>query len=332
MTTTTPARFRIHAVAKATGVSEHALRVWERRYGSFASSRSDGGYRLYTPDDVERIRRIKALLDGGHAIGELAALSPDDLAALADAAASSSSLRNGQKRGGEDASGPKATAFSPVPAAATEGERALAERVRERFLEAMGRLDTDAASAILSAAVVAFEPFTMVNEVVGPLLREIGDRWGAGTFTVAQEHAASAIVRLVLGGMLRDARRDEAGPTVLATTPEGELHEFGALLAGAVAAGVGAHVVYLGPSTPAEDLVSAVARTEADAVLLSLVALPAAEARRRVVQIRRQLPEKVALYVGGDAAPRGPRAVPGVSVLETFADARVAFRGPRRRS
>jgi MerR family transcriptional regulator, light-induced transcriptional regulator len=315
MTTSTPARFRIHAVAKATGVSEHALRVWERRYGSFASSRSEGGYRLYTDEDVERIRLIKSLLDSGHAIGEVAALSPDELSSLVSPTAA-----NG---GGGRLAG--------VAAGTNEELQALAARVRERFLGAMAELDTDAAAGVLSAAVAAFEPFAMVNEVVGPLLREIGDRWGAGTFTVAQEHAASAIVRLVLGGLLRDARRVAGGPTVVATTPEGELHEFGALLAGTVAASAGAHVIYLGPSTPAGDLASAVVSARADAVLLSVVALPAAEARRRVVQIRKKLPPEVELYVGGDAAPRGARAVPGVVVLATLHEARDAFRSPRSR-
>jgi MerR family transcriptional regulator, light-induced transcriptional regulator len=309
MTASPAARFRIHAVAQATGVSEHSLRVWERRYGSFASSRSEGGYRLYSDDDVERIRLIKSLLDSGHAIGEIAALKLSELSSLAGSPA------------------PR-----PQPNGGGEDTTVLAARARERFLAAMERLDTDAATAVLAATVVAFDPFVVVNEVVGPLLREVGDRWSAGTFTIAQEHATSAIVRVVLGGLLRDARRVVGGRTVVASTPEGELHEFGALLAATVAASAGAHVVYLGPSTPAADLVAAVTSARADAVLLSVVALPPREARRRVVELRKLLPPAIELFVGGAATPRASRMVPGVSVLASLHDVRVAFQGgaPRR--
>ncbi|MDL1950237.1 MerR family transcriptional regulator, partial [Acidobacteria bacterium ACD] len=44
-------RHRIGAVARLTGISTHALRVWERRYGTLKPQRSDGGDRLYSDGD-----------------------------------------------------------------------------------------------------------------------------------------------------------------------------------------------------------------------------------------------------------------------------------------
>ena len=52
--------FNISEVARLLGVSPSTLRMWERA-GLVAPQRSDGKYRLYTPDDLKRLRRIKFL-------------------------------------------------------------------------------------------------------------------------------------------------------------------------------------------------------------------------------------------------------------------------------
>ena len=43
----------------------------------------------------------------------------------------------------------------------------------------------------------------LVSEVVLPLMRLVGDRWHNGTLTVAQEHMTSAILRNLMGGIIR---------------------------------------------------------------------------------------------------------------------------------
>jgi hypothetical protein len=72
--TTADSSFRIGAVARMTGISPDALRVWERRYQTLAPRRSPAGTRLYSAQDVERLRLIKRLIDAGQAIGTLAGL------------------------------------------------------------------------------------------------------------------------------------------------------------------------------------------------------------------------------------------------------------------
>ena len=44
--------YSIAAVSKLTGVSCHALRVWERRYGFPVPHRSASGHRRYSRDQV----------------------------------------------------------------------------------------------------------------------------------------------------------------------------------------------------------------------------------------------------------------------------------------
>ena len=50
----------IKEVAEATGIAAGTIRMWEQRYGFPEPSRTDAGYRLYTEDDVETLRRVMA--------------------------------------------------------------------------------------------------------------------------------------------------------------------------------------------------------------------------------------------------------------------------------
>ena len=58
--------FGIGAVSQMTGIDEHTLRIWERRYGFPRPERSSGGTRQYTNADVYRLRLIRQALARGH--------------------------------------------------------------------------------------------------------------------------------------------------------------------------------------------------------------------------------------------------------------------------
>ena len=59
------------------------LRVWERRYGISDTGRSAHGQRLYSEDQVRRLRLMKQLVDQGHPIGALAKLQLEQLGQFA---------------------------------------------------------------------------------------------------------------------------------------------------------------------------------------------------------------------------------------------------------
>jgi len=73
------AKYRIGAVSRLTRIPTDTLRVWERRYGVVEPFRSEGGGRLYTQDDINRLDTIKRLVEAGHAIGTIANLSIEKL-------------------------------------------------------------------------------------------------------------------------------------------------------------------------------------------------------------------------------------------------------------
>lgn len=57
----------VHAAAAATGWSPRMLRYLEGR-GLLAPPRTRGGYRLYTPGEIEHLRALRTLVDH-HAVG-----------------------------------------------------------------------------------------------------------------------------------------------------------------------------------------------------------------------------------------------------------------------
>jgi len=128
---------------------------------------------------------------------------------------------------------------------------------------------------------------------------------------------ATAVVRRVLGWLLRVYEVTGTAPRLVVATPPGQVHELGALMVAATAAADGWRVTYLGPDLPVPDLVSAVKQTGARAVAVSAVYVPEpADLLSALREMRTGLPEGVALLVGGAGTP-------GVEVEAKAAGARL---------
>lgn len=63
--------FPIRHVCAETGINPVTLRAWERRYGLIRPLRTPKGHRLYSAEDIARIRRILTLLDDGVAVSQV---------------------------------------------------------------------------------------------------------------------------------------------------------------------------------------------------------------------------------------------------------------------
>ncbi|MCL6468813.1 MAG: MerR family transcriptional regulator, partial [Ralstonia sp.] len=77
-----PRHYRSGEAAKLARMSASTLRIWERKYAVVAPPKSASGQRLYTEEDIERLRLIRGLVDCGHAIGAVAGLNVESLRAL----------------------------------------------------------------------------------------------------------------------------------------------------------------------------------------------------------------------------------------------------------
>jgi DNA-binding transcriptional MerR regulator len=286
---------RIGEVAKLSGLSPHSIRIWERRYGAAGPSRAKGGARLYTDQDVQRFKLIKGLLDRGYSTRAIASLDFSQLSELAH----------------NDAP------LSPPPAGASQDKAARA--AIDELIDAVTQLNIEKAERVLVRAGNAFSPRALVTHVLAPALEEIGTRWANGGLCTASEHAASALFRTRLGALL-SAQPVGKARAVVCTTPSGEHHELGALLVAVLIAMRGRRAVFLGANLPAEQIVEAARLAKAHAVALSIIALPADDARRELARLTKLLPPSVELVVGGRALTGVTRLPSRVKVLATFAD------------
>ncbi|HVY26507.1 MAG TPA: MerR family transcriptional regulator [Polyangiaceae bacterium] len=289
------ARYRIGTLARLTGVTTHAIRIWERRYKALTPNRTPGGARLYSDADVQRLRLIKKLLERGYTISAVASLEMDALLRLAPSDA-------------------VPLAGSPNPEL-----QSRARALIDELIASLAELDLERASRALMQATNTFSPHGLVTDVLAPALDEIGVRWESGDICVASEHAASAMLRTQLGALLAAQPVNGKAP-VVCTTPAGELHELGALLAAVVIAMHGRRAVYLGANLPADQIAQAARLSKAGSVALSIVGLAPDEARREVEAVCRALPAGVEVLIGGRRVPELPGLPERVQVLSTLPD------------
>jgi len=102
------------------------------------------------------------------------------------------------------------------------------------------------------------EPAQLYLQVLGPAMRDIGDRWDSGQLSVAQEHQASALMERLVGrlGPLF-SRPGRPRGTVVLGAPTGDHHSLPTALFADLLRGRGLHVVQLGGHTPAVSFVEA---------------------------------------------------------------------------
>lgn len=272
------ARHPVRLVVERTGLTAHTLRAWERRYQVVNPSRSDGGQRLYSDRDVEHLRLLHQATEAGRNIGQVSTLS---LPALRDLVAQ------------DQSAGPAVPADVPSAGAAQALDTALG---------AVEALDGAALEAMLRRSAMALSVPVLLDDVVAPLLREIGERWRAGRLEPAFEHLATTAVQSTLSSMIGSADPPADAPVLLVATPSEQRHELGALMAATAAAAEGWRIVYLGPDLPAGDIVTAARRTGAAMIALSVV-FPAVDPAliRDIGAVRSALPA-IPLIVGGRAA------------------------------
>jgi CheY-like chemotaxis protein len=57
--------YAIAAASEMTGIPVTTLRSWEKTFGVVRPTRTGGGHRLYSQEDIERLRWLKAKIDAG---------------------------------------------------------------------------------------------------------------------------------------------------------------------------------------------------------------------------------------------------------------------------
>ena len=284
----------IQLASKLSGLSQHVIRIWERRYSALSPSRTGTNRRMYCDEAVKRLKLLKILTENGHRIGGVARLPTTELEELAKS-------------------------VLVIPADPTTQTRAddLVQKSQivdpEQFIEtaiaASKRYDCEGLRRVLLQARLQLGQRGMLHQVICPLIIQIGSNWQQGVMRPSHEHIATAVIREILLTPVPGFQLPAHAPELVVATPAGELHELGALIVAASARDMGWYVTYLGPNLPVEEIAACALARRATAVALSVVYpenCPVIVEKLR--RMRELLPPPMRFIVGGRAS-EGYRAL-----------------------
>jgi MerR family transcriptional regulator, light-induced transcriptional regulator len=302
-----PATVSIAAVERDTGLSKDTLRVWERRYGFPRPDRDAFGERVYPPDQVDKLRVIKRLMDQGQRPGRIIGLPVEQLHSMAESSGAA----------------PARAIGGMVP---DEDLRGYLELVKRHRVEELRRQ--------LSQTVLRVGLSRFVTDTVAPLNQRVGEAWTRGYFEIFEEHLYTESIQVVLrnaiNGVPQPASQGAARPRILLTTFPQEPHGLGVLMAEALFALDGARCISLGVQTPIWDIALAATAQQVDIVALSFSSsVSPNQAIDGLVELRGKLPPPIEIWAGG-ACPalhrRPPRDIRVLRTLDRIAPALAEWR------
>ena len=279
------AQYLISTVSKRSGVKSDLVRAWERRYQAVTPIRTAGGHRVYTDQDIARLKLLNQATSNGHSISQIAQFSLDDLKNL---------MKNE----------PDAMTQPFIGIAPSASDRVyLAEDYIEKCYAAVLAFDAKTLESHFENAIVELGSEAFIEHLLTPLLTQIGERWKTGELRPVHEHMTSAVIRSLTYILRNNNPCSANAPRMIVSTPIGQLHELGALLAAIMAELSGWQVTYLGANLPAEEIAAAVKYTNACALTISIsFATDDHVVPKELRRLKKLIGNDVALIVGGRAA------------------------------
>ncbi len=268
-------QFTIRQVIDLTGVSEFTIRGWENRYQAVTPQRTEKGRRLYSSDELLKIKALKDLVDRGYQISSIASLNYKELQELL----TESML-------------PVITSFQneDVLKLLSHAEKFSWDRVKEIIFTQRQKLGNK----------------DFIFLFIVPLIQEMNSLVDNSHFSIAQEHILSAMIKEELFSLRNSLPQKKSKARLVFTTPENELHELGILISSTIATLCGRPNLYIGVNTPKEQIVEICLRYEATHLILSSTYAKDKDALFSYLHfIDKQLPKNVVIGLGGPDA-QGP--------------------------
>ncbi len=260
----------ISQAAQLTGVAEHTLRAWERRYGVFQPSRTRGGYRDYGDESLHRIRAMTQLVSSG--------MSPRE-----------ASLELRRQTSDETAREPNAAA---------------------ELIESLTRLDATVAKRIIDEQFALRSYEAVVDDWLMPTLVRVGEAWASGIISEAGEHLVANVVMRRLAAAFDAVGPNPATAPAIVGAPSAVTHELGLMAFAVALRRAGVATIYLGADVPASAWADAVATTGAAVSITAIPRRGDARRMAALAERLQAAHPSVPLAVGGrfqHLAPPGTR-------------------------
>lgn len=270
-------KYNIKSVSVLTNLNIHTIRAWEKRYSAITPERTDTNRRMYSKEDIEKLNLLSDALRNGHSIGTIAQLSVVELRALIPNSLNQHSSNS-------------------------KPEGKFKDIISESIYH-ITKYDYKNFENLLLDSSVNFSRQSLLVDLIIPLLEEIGRLWETGKIRVTHEHFAVSVLRTFLGSLIDSNINPPTAPKILTTTPEGFLHELGALISALYAMDFGWNAIFLGSNLPAEEISSAAKANDVSAILLSLV-YPEDDplAGKQLRKLRKYVGPNINILISGQSA------------------------------
>ncbi|TVR19749.1 MAG: hypothetical protein EA387_12895 [Nitriliruptor sp.] len=146
----------------------------------------------------------------------------------------------------------------------------LPPRASDSFLDlALAGERAQATRLTLDLFAGGFPLPVLITDLLGAVQREVGARWHRAEIGVAEEHLVTGVSQATLGALAATVPHRPGRGTVVLACAEGDWHSLPAQLFAESLRAVGQGVLYLGASTPSEDVSRLLERRRPDALLVT---------------------------------------------------------------
>lgn len=216
-------KYFIKDIENITGIKAYTLRIWEQRYGMLVPKRTETNIRYYEEDDLKYMMNIAILNANGIKISRIAQMDRDEV--------QRKTLSISENNSGQQ---------SQI----------------STLTSAMFDFDEREFNKTLSINILQLGMEQTTTQIIFPFLQHLGVMWLSGTIHIAHEHFITNLIKqriFVAIDQLNSIPNANAKKFLL-FLPNGENHELSLLLASYLLRANGKNVIYLGTSTPLEDL------------------------------------------------------------------------------
>ena len=164
----------------------------------------------------------------------------------------------------------------------------------------------DGVEALIDEAVATYDPVWVLNNVLLPAMKEVGDKFGAGELILPFVLQSAEVMKKSVARLETYLERKEGvskGTVVLATV-FGDVHDIGKNLVGTILSNNGYEVVDLGKQVPVNTIIDAALQHKAAAIGLSALLVSTSKQMPICVQELYQRGIDIPVLIGGAAINR----------------------------
>jgi len=216
--------FSIRDLENLSGIKAHTIRIWEKRYNLLSPERTETNIRTYSLESLQKLLNITMLYHNGYKISKIARINAPDIPLVVKEIVAKNSVKN--------------NAINALKLAMINFDQAL-------FLSTYNGL-------------IAEKSFREIfRDVFIPLLNELGLLWQTDTISPAHEHFVTGLIKQKIHSNTEKIQHLEPTRTdkiFVPFLPENEIHEIGLLYVNYEIILRGYKSIYLGQTTPMENL------------------------------------------------------------------------------